>query len=182
MGLFLAGLMTLLVVSCGSSNDSKTGSKKDGGTFCQTGTAGCGCSGSFPCQDKGYACVNGTCVMCQAGTENCPCDNNTCQGGLSCVEPDPTCNLDCLPKICVKPNAQDGGSDAATCGPTQLCNRTIQECKQSITQQDCEAFYTSSGNCTDIAAYTTCNCNCITEATCSDYFACGNICFNDHCK
>jgi hypothetical protein len=33
-----------------------------------------------------------------------------------------------------------------------------------------------------MAAYTACNCGCITEPTCSDYFACGNLCFNDHCR
>ncbi len=74
------------------------------------------------------------------------------------------------------------GSGGASCGPTELCKRTIDECKEPMTQATCEGWYATASNCKDMAAYTQCNCGCIGEATCSDYFACGQLCFNDSCK
>ncbi len=74
------------------------------------------------------------------------------------------------------------GSGGASCGPTELCKRTIEECKEPMTQATCEGWYATASNCKDMAAYTLCNCDCIKEANCSDYFACGQLCFNDSCK
>ncbi len=79
---------------------------------------------------------------------------------------------------------RDAGMSGMTllCTPTDLCERSINECAANLTQTSCEGWYAKTSNCRDMNAYTACNCDCITEATCSDYFACGNLCFNDHCK
>lgn len=69
-----------------------------------------------------------------------------------------------------------------TCGPTELCTRSIDECEVVMTLDTCEGWYANSGNCADMDAYTACNCECISQATCDGYFACGNLCFNDHCE
>ena len=69
-----------------------------------------------------------------------------------------------------------------TCGAKTLCTRTITDCKIALTQSSCEAYYANKANCLDMAGYTYCNCYCITEATCGDYFACGQLCFNDYCR
>ena len=74
---------------------------------------------------------------------------------------------------------QDTG---ATCGPKELCTRSVSECSANLTQQTCEGWYADSTKCTNMAAYTTCNCKCLKDATCDGYFACGEVCFNDHCK
>jgi len=80
-----------------------------------------------------------------------------------------------------KPDA--GMQMQVTCGPANLCSRTLNECATpNLTQASCEGWYARASNCRDMPAYTACNCDCIGEATCSDYFACGNLCFNDHCK
>ena len=82
------------------------------------------------------------------------------------------------------PPAMDAGPTGTTllCSPTELCERSINECAAKLTQTQCEGWYAKQSNCRDMNAYIACNCNCITEATCSDYFACGNLCFNDSCK
>jgi hypothetical protein len=74
------------------------------------------------------------------------------------------------------------GGGAPACGPAELCSRTINECMQNLSQAQCEGWYADPANCADMAGYTSCNCACVGEATCSDYFACGNLCFNDFCK
>lgn len=68
------------------------------------------------------------------------------------------------------------------CGAKQLCTRTIGECKVTLTQASCEAFYANKANCLDMAGYTACNCYCVQEQACGDYFACGQLCFNDYCR
>ncbi len=81
------------------------------------------------------------------------------------------------------PMVDAGMPKPMTCGPSNLCSRTINECATpNLTQASCEGWYARASNCRDMAAYTACNCECVKEATCSDYFACGNLCFNDHCK
>jgi hypothetical protein len=74
------------------------------------------------------------------------------------------------------------GGAAPACGPAALCSRTIDECRETISPADCAAFYANPANCADMPGYTSCNCDCIVEATCSDYFACGNLCFNEFCQ
>ncbi|MEM6927778.1 MAG: hypothetical protein AAF602_12670 [Myxococcota bacterium] len=70
----------------------------------------------------------------------------------------------------------------ATCGPTQLCERSIDECGVALDQASCEAWY-DSGECRDVASYTSCNCDCeATEDTCDGYFSCGQLCFLDFCE
>lgn len=71
-------------------------------------------------------------------------------------------------------------SEPETCGAPELCTRSIQECAVELDQAECEAWYVSE-QCTDIDAYTTCNCTCEAQAECNGYFACGEICFEDHC-
>lgn len=68
------------------------------------------------------------------------------------------------------------------CGATDLCKRSINECSVDLTQPECEAWYAEPSNCLNFPAYTTCNCACIDQATCDGYFACGTICFEDHCS
>jgi hypothetical protein len=97
-------------------------------------------------------------------------------GGMEVVDPPP------LMQPSTPAPVADAGMPAAACGPQQLCERTINECNQNFTQMACEGWYAKASNCTDMAKYVECNCECVEEATCSDYFACGNICFNDHCK
>ena len=154
---------------------------------CQIGTANCSCNASFPCVDEGFACVDGTCQMCNDGEEGCPClDGDVCSAGLECFDPDPTCTFQCEPSTCEAPggsSAEDTGSTdggGGTCEPADLCTRTIDECMVDIDMPSCLAFY-DGGMCADIAAYTACNCDCITAATCDEYFACGNLCFNNAC-
>ena len=95
-----------------------------------------------------------------------------CGGGMQEVDP-PTLSLGGPPTT---------GSPSNSCGPAQLCSRTINECNEKLTQTQCEGWYAKASNCRDMSAYVACNCDCVTEATCSDYFACGNLCFNDFCK
>lgn len=79
------------------------------------------------------------------------------------------------------PPVASGSNGAASCGPKQLCMRTINACGINMTQQDCENWYQTPSNCADMAAYTACNCNCYCAGTCNDYFDCGQACFNQHC-
>ncbi len=69
-----------------------------------------------------------------------------------------------------------------TCGAKALCTRTITDCKIALTQASCEAYYANAANCLDMAGYTYCNCYCVQESKCADYFACGQLCFNDYCR
>jgi len=178
-------VLVIAVLGCGDKGTPKDGNNgtNNGGSnngvdnngFCEIGTADCGCSTQFPCKDEGYFCVDEVCVECADGAEGCACnDDGTCDAGLSCINPDPSCMFDCAPSTC-----ESGGG---SCGPTQLCERTINECSEPLTQDDCEGWYAVPANCTDMDAYTTCNCGCVTEAMCDAYFACGNNCFNDHCN
>ena len=68
-----------------------------------------------------------------------------------------------------------------TCGPIELCTRSTQECGYDVTVEVCASWYDQPANCADMDAYTECNCGCIGEATCDAYYACGEICFADHC-
>ena len=89
-------------------------------------------------------------------------------------------DVDYMPGI---DSAVGGGSiDANSCGAAELCMRSIDGCEAELTQQSCEAWYADDNNCSDMAAYTMCNCECITRATCDQYFACGEVCFADHCN
>lgn len=78
----------------------------------------------------------------------------------------------------------DTSTPVACTGPT-LCARSLGECGvTSITLADCEGFYEpSTSSCADIAAYTTCNCDCdaMSPTSCGPWFACGETCFTDHC-
>ncbi len=74
--------------------------------------------------------------------------------------------------------APDGG---AACGPTELCTRSINECGVALTLEQCEAWYADPASCADINGYTACNCQCIDELTCTEYFDCGQICFENWC-
>ncbi|MCH9687100.1 MAG: hypothetical protein K0V04_37035 [Deltaproteobacteria bacterium] len=75
------------------------------------------------------------------------------------------------------------GTTGAACGPAQLCARTINECEIELTQDQCEGWYADPAQnmCYDIEGYTACNCNCVEEPTCDEYFACGMTCFEDFC-
>ena len=80
----------------------------------------------------------------------------------------------------------EGGSTstgAPSCGPTQLCARTIDECEIDLQQAQCEGWYADPAQhmCADIEGYTACNCNCVDEPTCDEYFSCGMLCFEDYC-
>lgn len=71
-----------------------------------------------------------------------------------------------------------GGDD--TCGPTELCTRSIDECGVAMDLGECESWY-DLGDCRDMDAYIACNCDCIGQAECDGYFACGELCYEDHC-
>ena len=45
-----------------------------------------------------------------------------------------------------------------TCGATELCARSIDECEVNLTQGDCEAWYADTSQCLDMAGYESCNC------------------------
>ncbi len=169
--------------ACGDKESSKSTNANANGepnaVFCQIGTSGCGCSGSFPCTTEGEFCVDEVCKPCPKGDEHCACnDDQTCNGALACVVPDPDCTALCEPATCEVAGANNGG----TCGPTELCARTINDCGETLTQESCELFYADMSNCADMAQYTTCNCDCMAQDTCENYFACGQNCFNDHCN
>ena len=102
------------------------------------------------------------------------CGGGSMQGGL----------VNLTPVNDAGPPAMDAGPTGVTllCTPDDLCERSINECSAKLTQTQCVGWYANKSNCRDMDAYTACNCDCIVEATCSDYFACGNLCFNDHCK
>lgn len=97
-------------------------------------------------------------------------------GALACGGGDD--GVDYTPAI---DSGASAGIDAATCGAAKLCMRSIDECDVDLSQASCEAWYAEPGNCANMAAYTVCNCQCIDQATCDEYFACGEICFADHC-
>jgi len=106
--------------------------------------------------------------FCMLGEADCACTlNQTCNdAGYTCVD-----------GVCV----EDAGG---TCGPTALCTRSIDECDAQLTLDSCTGWYEglSEPACRDMAAYTACNCECFEYPDCDTYFACGNLCFNDHCK
>ncbi len=79
--------------------------------------------------------------------------------------------------------AIDAAIDAApACGAADLCARTRGECMVNISEAQCLGFYDpATTTCEDIAGYTTCNCNCVEAPTCSEYFDCGTVCFEDWC-
>lgn len=98
-----------------------------------------------------------------------------CGGGTPPVEIDATPPADTVA-------TPDVGIDAPACGGEALCARSINECGVTLTMPQCLTFYDpATTTCADIAGYTTCNCACITEATCGEYFACGMTCFEDWC-
>jgi hypothetical protein len=71
---------------------------------------------------------------------------------------------------------------APACGGAQLCERTRGECMVNISEAACLAFYEpATTSCADITSYTACNCNCITQPTCTEYFDCGTTCHEDWC-
>ena len=98
-------------------------------------------------------------------------DDKSPDGGLKYTPADATGSGDSAQK-----------DSTATCGPKELCTRSVNECAAKLTQQSCEGWYQDAANCVNMSAYTTCNCKCLTDATCDGYFACGEVCFNDHCK
>lgn len=71
--------------------------------------------------------------------------------------------------------------EEATCGPQELCARSLQECQVALSPDQCMAFYDDPGACADMDAYVACNCDCIEQPDCDGYFACGELCFLDHC-
>ena len=59
-----------------------------------------------------------------------------------------------------------GAGGDGTCGPAELCARSIEECDVQLDQDTCEAWY-DSDDCRDMDAYIACNCACeAAEATC----------------
>lgn len=70
---------------------------------------------------------------------------------------------------------------AGACGPTELCTRSIEDCGLEWELAQCEAYYDDDTQCADFDAYVECNCQCLGEETCDDYYGCGSICFEDHC-
>lgn len=75
----------------------------------------------------------------------------------------------------------DPGSTPDACGAVELCTRTIDDCDIDLTLESCTAWYDEPTNCADMDAYTACNCDCVEQDTCDGYFACGDVCFADHC-
>ncbi len=76
-------------------------------------------------------------------------------------------------------SSDSGPVDA--CGPTELCTRSIEECGLQWELAQCEAWYDDPTQCADFDGYVACNCDCIGEETCDDYYGCGSICFEDYC-
>lgn len=173
--LLLALSLALTLTACEDDPvmDENTENDMSGG-FCEIGTLGCSCTSSFPCREENVVCTEGICVMCPDGDESCACKTDgTCNGDLACTAPPPE---ECSFSGCAESTCQ-----VAMCGPTQLCTRTIDDCGENLTLEACEGFYANEANCADMAAYTACNCECVTRGTCEAYFACGNNCFNEHC-
>ena len=50
-----------------------------------------------------------------------------------------------------------------------------------MTLDSCTGWYDGAGNCADMDAYVECNCGCLAEDACDDYFGCGEACFAQHC-
>lgn len=176
--LLLIAFVILGVFACGdkeTGNNANANANSSNGSFCRGGTADCGCDINGMCDDAGYFCVEGVCKECPPGDENCGClEGGMCNGDLVCAPPDPDCVALCRPLTCLPPAEP-------TCGPQELCDRTINECMENITEAACLDFYATPANCADIAGYTECNCECITQPTCTEYLACGTNCFNDNC-
>ena len=72
-------------------------------------------------------------------------------------------------------------TDAPACEPADLCMMSIDDCGIEMTLDQCEGWYAEPTNCADMDGYVECNCECLTEAVCDDYFSCGEICFADLC-
>jgi hypothetical protein len=68
-----------------------------------------------------------------------------------------------------------------TCGPQELCSRTIDDCAYPMDEAVCTGWYDEPSNCADMDAYIECNCDCVEQDTCEAYFSCGEVCFADHC-
>jgi len=106
----------------------------------------------------------------------------TSTGMMSPEPPDPSSSSsDGADSSSGEPGSESTGAPA--CGATQLCSRTIDECEIELTQEQCEGWYADPAQhmCDDIDGYTVCNCNCVEEPTCDEYFSCGMLCFEDFC-
>ncbi|MEC7524552.1 MAG: hypothetical protein VYE22_32030 [Myxococcota bacterium] len=148
-------VMVLSMVGCGDGGtpDGPDGGREDGGV-----------------EDAGEG------MFCQLGANGCGCFTGrtpVCDDpGAMCVEGE-CVDCEAEPARCMTP---------PTCGGAELCARTIDECGTDITQEACEGFYDeSTTTCGDLDGYTRCNCRCIEEPTCDDYFSCGMTCFEDWC-
>lgn len=107
-------------------------------------------------------------ALCLLFTFAVACDGGDPAEPLVLDEPDPT-----TPAPTTPPEPE--------CGPIELCTRSTQECGYDVTVEVCASWYDEPANCADMDAYVACNCDCITEDTCDAYYACGELCFADHC-
>ena len=130
----------------------------------------------------------------QAGEIDLDCPDQDLLGFIvpGCCRPNGTCgNLDELfglgcadPEIFGAASPVDcEGRPVSSCTPTGLCTRSINDCGvTTITLPECLSFYDpGTTTCADIAGYLTCSCQCLPEASCTDYFVCGEDCFSQHC-
>jgi len=78
--------------------------------------------------------------------------------------------------------ADDDDDTMGTCGPPELCERSIADCGVAMGMPQCLDWYDDDGNCTNMTGYIACNCDCIGEPVCDDYFVCGEVCFNQFCN
>ena len=100
------------------------------------------------------------------------CDKEEESGG-EMVQIDP-------PSLAIEPGTAEGVE--AECGATDLCSRSIDECEVNLELGECEAWYADTSGCLDMDAYEACNCDCLSQASCDGYFACGEICYADLCQ
>jgi hypothetical protein len=110
-----------------------------------------------------------TVLMCSLGTAGCSAED----GGPMFVQVDPPST--------VIPSGNTDGTDGLSCEPFDLCSETIDRCEVNMTVEQCEWWYEDENNCADLDAYIECNCECLDEETCDDYFSCGQFCFDEFC-
>ena len=90
------------------------------------------------------------------------------------------------PPTTVIPSEETDGLDTDSmeelaCTPHELCSETIDRCEVNMPIENCEWWYEDEANCADLNGYVNCNCDCLAEDTCDDYFACGQFCFDEFC-
>ena len=78
-------------------------------------------------------------------------------------------------------NNDDDNDDDNECDSEQLCHHRIELCNESILPEDCTQWYGNPDNCLGMPFLVDCECSCLVNDSCSDFFTCLEACGQTHC-